>query len=111
MRGILINAEERMVTAVDVNPDPNESLNGMRELIKCEFVEAFRFTDNLTMWIDEEGKLKLPKAGFMFIGVPVEIAGNGLLLGETSEGDCVDCNVPVEIVRVFHNMAFARRSP
>ena len=36
MRGILIKAAEKKVVAVDVKPDPNRSLEGLRALIGCE---------------------------------------------------------------------------
>lgn len=80
MKAILINAEERKITAVDAG-DPNKSLDRLRELIGCEWVQPVVIGENLTLWLDEEGRLKLPKAGFRLSGVPCVFAGNGVMLG------------------------------
>ena len=37
--------------------------------------------ENLTLWLDEEGRLKLPKPGFALSGIPMDFVGNGVLLG------------------------------
>ena len=37
--------------------------------------------ENLTLWLDEEGRLKLPQPGFALSGIPVIFAGNGVLMG------------------------------
>ena len=81
MRGILIKAAEKKVVAVDVKPDPNRSLEGLRALIGCDWVEPVIVGENLTLWLDEEGRLKLPQPGFAVKGIPVTFAGNGVLLG------------------------------
>ena len=81
MKGILINANERKVVAVDVKPDPNKDLDGLRALIGCEWVEPVVVGGGLTLWLDEEGRLKSPKAGFRLKGIPADFVGNGVLLG------------------------------
>jgi len=81
MKAILINAKERKVVAADVKPDPNKDLDGLRALIGCDWVEPVIVGENLTLWLDEEGRLKLPQAGFALKGIPVTFAGNGVLLG------------------------------
>ena len=55
MKAILINATERKVVAADVKPDPNKSLDGLRTLIGCEWVQPVIVGENLTLWLDEEG--------------------------------------------------------
>ena len=72
MKAILINAMERKVVAADVKPDPNKSLDGLRTLIVGE---------NLTLWLDEEGRLKLPRPGFRLSGIATDFVGNGGLRG------------------------------
>ncbi|MGN0878613.1 MAG: hypothetical protein ACI4WT_04060 [Oligosphaeraceae bacterium] len=53
--------------------------------------------ENLTLWLDEEGRLKLPKPGFRLQDIPTDFAGNGILLG--GDADWVrPCRVPAEIV-------------
>ena len=81
MKAILINANERRVVAADVKPDPNKSLDGLRALIRCDWVQPVIVGENLTLWLDEEGRLNLPKPGFRLSGIPTDFVGNGILLG------------------------------
>ena len=81
MKAILINATERKVVAADVKPDPNKSLDGLHTLIGCEWVQPVIVGENLTLWLDEEGWLKLPKPGFRLSGIATDFVGNGILLG------------------------------
>ena len=97
MKAILINANERKVVAVDVKPDPNKSLDGLRALIGCEWVQPVIVGENLTLWLDEEGRLKLPKPGFRLSGIATDFVGNGVLLGGDADR-ARPCRVPAEIV-------------
>ena len=97
MKAILINANECKVVAVDVKPDPNKSLDGLRALIGCEWVQPVVVGENLTVWGDEEGWLKRPVAGFLLSGVPCVFAGNGVLLGGDAD-QVKPCHVPANIV-------------
>ncbi len=81
MKAVLIKAAEKKVVAVDVKPDPNRSLEGLRALIGCDMVQPVVVGDGITIWVDEEGRLKQPTAGFLLSGVPCVFAGNGVLLG------------------------------
>lgn len=97
MKAILINANERKVVAADVKPDPNKSLDGLRALIRCDWVQPVIVGENLTLWLDEEGRLKLPKPGVALSGIPTDFVSNGVLLG--GDADRVrPCRVPAEIV-------------
>ena len=97
MKAILINATERKVVAADVKPDPNKSLDGLRTLIGCEWVQPVIVGENLTLWLDEEGRLKLPRPGFALSGIATDFVGNGVLLG--GDADRVKpCRVLAEIV-------------
>ena len=97
MKAILINANERKVVAADVKPDPNRSLDGLRALIGCEWVQPVIVGENLTVWVDEEGRLKRPTAGFLLSGVPCVFAGNGVLLGGDASRAKV-CKASPEVV-------------
>ena len=97
MKAILINANERRVVAADVKPDPNSSLDGLRALIGCEWVQPVVVGENLTVWVDEEGRLKRPTAGFLLSGVPCVFAGNGVLLGGDASRARV-CKASPEVV-------------
>ena len=81
MKAILINANERKVVAADVRPDPNKSLDGLRALIGCEWVQPVIVGENLTLWLDEEGRLKLPRPRFALSGIATDFVGNGVRLG------------------------------
>ena len=97
MKAILINAKERKVVEADVRPDPNKDLDGLRALIGCDWVEPVIVGEGLTLWLDEEGRLKLPKSGFRLSGIPTDFVGNGVQLG--GDADRVKpCRVPAEIV-------------
>ena len=65
MRGILIKAAEKKVVAVDVKPAPNRSLEGLRALIGCEWVQPVVVGNGVTIWVDEERRLKQPTARFL----------------------------------------------
>ena len=53
--------------------------------------------ENLTLWLDEEGRLKQPTAGFLLSGVPCVFAGNGVLLGGDASRARV-CKASPEVV-------------
>ena len=97
MKAILINATERKVVAADVKPDPNKSLDGLRALIGCEWVQPVIIGENLTLWLDEEGRLKLPKPGFRLKGILTDFVGNGVLLGGDASRARV-CKASPEVV-------------
>ena len=97
MKAIFINANEHKVIAADVKPDPNKSLDGLRTLIGCEWVQPVIVGENLTLWLDEEGRLKLPRPGFALSGIATDFVGNGVLLGGDADRTR-PCRVPAEIV-------------
>ena len=97
MKAILINATERKVVAAAVKPDPNKSLDGLRALIGCEWVQPVIVGENLTLWLDEEGRLKLPRPGFALSGIDTDFVGNSVLLGGDADR-ARPCRVPAEIV-------------
>lgn len=96
MKAILINATKRKVVAADVKPDPNKSLDGLRTLIGCEWVQPVIVDENLTLWLDEEGRLKLPRPGFALSGIATNFVGNGVLLGGDADR-AKPCRVPAAI--------------
>lgn len=97
MKAILINATERKVVAADVKTDPNKSLDGLRALIGCEWVQPVVVGDGVTIWVDEERRLKLPKPEFRFKGNPTDFVGNGFLLGGNACRARV-CKASLEVV-------------
>lgn len=81
MKAVLINPADRRVAGIELKTNPNRSLAELRELIGCELVQPLCIGDNLTLWLDEEGKLKENPAGFRLAGIDIDFAGNGILLG------------------------------
>lgn len=81
MKAVLINSRNRRVTAIDLRTNPNKDLSELRELIGCELVQPLCIGENLTLWLDEEGKLKENHGGFRLAGIDIDFAGNGILLG------------------------------
>ncbi len=97
MKGILIDANKRKVVEADVKPDPNKSLDGLRAPIGCEWVQSVIVGENLTLWLDEEERLKLLKPGFRLSGIATDFAGNGVLLGGDASRARV-CKASPEVV-------------
>lgn len=81
MKAILINSRNRRVAGIELKTNPNKDLSELRELIGCELVQPLCIGDNLTLWLDEEGKLKENHGGFRLAGIDIDFAGNGILLG------------------------------
>jgi len=81
MRGIKINPADRTITEVDV-PNPNESLQGLYDLIGCDLVQLVELDRGIILCCDEEGKLKPVTGAFTFFGnEELVIAGNAVILG------------------------------
>ena len=100
MKAVLIKAAEKKVVAVDVKPDPNRSLEGLRALIGCDMVQPVVVGDGVTIWVDEEGRLKQPTAGFRLSGIATDFAGNGVLLG--GDADRPRTEHCLELFRLVH---------
>ena len=81
MKAVLINPAGRLVAGIELKTNPNRSLAELRELIGCELVQPLCIGENLTLWLDEEGKLKENPVGFRLAGIDIDFAGIGILLG------------------------------
>lgn len=97
MKAVLINATARRVTAVQLKKNPNRDLSELRELIGCEMVQPLVIDVDLTIWLDEEGRLKQGQPGFRLAGVDIAFAGNGILLGGDA-GRVKACKANPEVV-------------
>lgn len=53
MKAVYINTDNETYLA---SLDPNDMLSGLQQAVEG-FIEAVSLTDNITMWINEEGKL------------------------------------------------------
>lgn len=81
MRGIKINPTDRTIEEVDV-PNPNNSLQGLYDIIGCDLVQLVELDRGIILCCDEEGKLKPVTGAFTFFGnEELVIAGNAVILG------------------------------
>lgn len=96
MKAILINADERKITAVDAG-DPNKSLERLGGAHWVRVVQPVVLGGELTIWVDEEGRPKLPKPGFSLKDIPTDFAGNGVLLGGDADR-AKTCKASPEVV-------------
>ncbi|MDD3228937.1 MAG: DUF3846 domain-containing protein [Oscillospiraceae bacterium] len=81
MRGIKINPTDRTIEEVDV-PNPNNSLQGLYDIIGCDRVQLVELDRGIILCRDEEGKLKPVTGAFTFFGnEELVIAGNAVILG------------------------------
>ena len=81
MRGIKINPTARTIEEVDV-PNPNNSLQGLYDLIGCDLVQLIELDRGIILVCDEEGKLKPVTGAFTFYGnEQLVIAGTAVILG------------------------------
>ena len=97
IRGILIDAENKTVTEVNIEP----TLAEFYRLIKCELIEGCYprgLAKNHFLYVDEEG-LYNQKHFFKIEGFEQPLAGNALLFCCDSEGETVSCTMSVEAIR------------
>lgn len=90
MRAILINPHDKSITEVDYDG----RIEHMYELIGCSLVTAvtvYREEDGSqeTLWLDDEGLFVNDQKFFMWAEYPQPLAGRGLVLGTSPEGDSI----------------------
>ena len=102
MTGILIDPFLKKLTNVNVKTD--NTLHDMYKHIGCSLVEVVSFGDVNDLWVDEEGLLKptgeqrffkVSNLPYLHNGV---IAGRGLILGSTREGETISSSLTIEEV-------------
>lgn len=86
--GYLIDPESKLVSVVSVS-----DFKDIQKHLECDIFTTVRALDNGdTLYVDDmsliDGK---PREFFMFEGYPSPIAGRGLLLGATPDGNDTDC--------------------
>ena len=86
--GYLIDPESKLVSVVSV-----ANFEDIQDHLECDIFTTIRALDNGdTLYVDDmsliDGK---PHEFFMFEGYPSPIAGRGLLLGSTPDGNDADC--------------------
>lgn len=88
---VLLDGEEVKVEKVN---DEDISLKEMYRLINCDLVELVRLTDNINIWVDEEGLLKSGNVVTEIISddMKIKLAGKILFLKEDKDGKSIGLN-------------------
>jgi Domain of unknown function (DUF3846) len=93
MRAIVIDPAARTVEEIDTDG----SLASLQEVVGgC--IEYVAVHDNHHCYVNEEGLLEQPEHFFMFDGGHQPLAGRGIILSSTPEGDEAPCGLPLDWV-------------
>ena len=109
MRAIIINAQDRTITETDIDArleTLQQIVGGMIEAV------TYGLDDNHHCYVNEEGLLEHPQHFFMFEGGHQPLAGMGIILSLTDDGDEAPCTLSLSWVeeRVrFLDVAAVRR--
>ena len=95
-KGILINPRERTITEVVVE---EPTLQSLYKLTGCDCVTIAHLDDGHTAWVDDEGLFK-PNGIFKIQSYHSPLAGNAVILSNTSQGEHSDCKLTVaEVIK------------
>lgn len=88
MRAIVINAEDRTITETDLDG----SLDSLQQIVGGMIESATQGLDGTHhCYVNEEGLLQGPRHFFMFRGGHQPLAGNGVILSLTEDGEEAPC--------------------
>ena len=95
MRAIVINSEDRTITETDLDG----SLESLQQIVGGMIEPVTQGLDSSHhCYVNEEGLLDHPRHFFMFQGGHQPLAGNGVILSLTGDGDEAPCTLPLEWV-------------
>lgn len=95
MRAIVINSEDRTITETDLDG----SLESLQRIVSGLIEPVTQGLDGIHhCYVNEEGLLDHPQHFFMFKGGHQPLAGNGVILALTGEGEEAPCTLPLEWV-------------
>jgi hypothetical protein len=95
MRAIVINAEDRTITETEIDG----SLETLQRIVGGMIEPVTQGLDGAHhCYVNEEGLLDHPRHFFMFRGGHQPLAGNGVILALTGEGEEAPCTLPLEWV-------------
>ena len=100
-KAILIDVANRTVTEIE----QPEGLRPLYEVLsvpgvrKCDDINAVMVTRENAMYVDGEGMLIDGLPTFSFLGSDAVFAGNGLIVGTSSDGDDVSHTLKVDDIR------------
>jgi hypothetical protein len=96
MRAIVINARDRTITEIDFDG----SLTSLQSIVGGLIEAVYSGLDeHHHCYVNEEGLLERPEFFFMFRDGHQPLAGNGIILSTTEDGDEAACTVPLDWVK------------
>lgn len=96
MRAIVINAKDRTVTEAEIDG----SLKSLQEIVGGLIEPVYDgLDDQHHCYVNEEGLLDGPQHFFMYRDGHQPLAGNGVILSSTDDGDEAPCTLPLEWVK------------
>ena len=95
MRAIVINAKDRTITEIEIDG----SLESLQRIVGGLIEPVTQGLDGTHhCYVNEEGLLDHPRHFFMFRGGHQPLAGNGVILALTEDGEEAPCTLPLEWV-------------
>ena len=96
MRAIIINARDRTITETEIDG----SLETLQQIVGGMIEPVSQGLDrNHHCYVNEEGLLEHPQHFFMFEGGHQPLAGNGVILAETDDGEEAPCTLSLAWVK------------
>lgn len=109
MRAIVIHAKDRTVTETEIDG----SLKSLQQIVGGLITPVYDGLDEQHhCYVNDEGLLHNPQHFFMFKDGHQPLAGNGVILASTADGDEAACTLPLDWVKervTFMDLAAARR--
>jgi hypothetical protein len=95
MRAIIVNPKDRKITETEIDG----SLQSLQQIVGGMIEPVTQGLDgNHHCYVNEEGLFDQPQHFFMFRNGHQPLAGNGVILAETDDGDEAACTLPLEWV-------------
>jgi hypothetical protein len=96
MRAIVINAQNRTITETEIDG----SLESLQQIVGGLIEPVGQGLDDYHhCYVNEEGLLEHPRHFFFFKEGHQPLAGNGVILSSTDDGDEAACTLPLDWVK------------
>ena len=96
MRAIIINAEHRTVSEAEIDG----SLKSLQQIVGGLITPVYEGLDSKHhAYVNDEGLLNNPQHFFMLRDGHQPLAGNGVILSTTRDGDEAPCTLPLDWVK------------
>ena len=95
LKAILIDSVNRSITEIDIE----NSLESIYIAGGYDCVDIVYLENNDAVYVDDEGLLNKPQHFFILAGYKQPIAGNGVILGTTDDGDNQDIQSSLDEIK------------